>query len=143
MIYTSYFANMRYIKETFADKPFVMYSIANSMPKGLSLSKLPVFTPKWEYVGQFKSGQIPWDLFALYYIQELEVLAPSVLDRFRNLSTDIVFLCWESPDKLCHRHLLREYLNRCGLPCREFPTPKGIMTFDAAETYARLCGGKV
>lgn len=143
MFYTSYFSNMSYISKCCADsnKEFVCASVANSQPKGSLLTKLDCFVPSWDLVGQYKAGTLPWELFANYYIQQLRVLSVVDLEQIKDLPVDVILMCWESPDKPCHRHLLREFLNASGIPCEEFGTPHNTPVYDASEIYKRLSGG--
>ena len=143
MLYTSYFSNRSYISKCYedSDKEFVCTSIANSQPKGFPLTKLDCFVPSWDLVGQYKAGTLPWELFANYYIQQLRALSVSDLAKLKELPVDVILMCWESPDKPCHRHLLREFLNASGIPCEEFKTLKNTPVYDAGEIYKRLSGG--
>ena len=143
MFYTSYFSNMSYISKCYedSDKEFVCSSISNSQPKGFPLTKLDCFVPSWDLVGQYKAGTLPWELFANYYTQQLRALSVSDLAKLKELPVDVILMCWESPDKPCHRHLLREFLNASGIPCEEFKTLKNTPVYDAGEIYKRLSGG--
>ena len=50
-----------------------------------------------------------------YYIEQynkevIEKLDPNLV--FKELGDDAVLLCWESPKKFCHRHLVADWLNK-------------------------------
>ncbi|MCQ2348955.1 MAG: DUF488 domain-containing protein [Paludibacteraceae bacterium] len=36
---------------------------------------------------------------------------------------DIALMCYEKPNDFCHRHLVREWLNKNGVECAEFGEP--------------------
>ncbi len=120
MIYTGYFANLSHANTS------LIYSIANSMPKGISLQKFKPFVPEWDLVSRYKKGMLSWSDFRGLYIKQLDKLPSDVFDTLSSLTDDVVFMCWEAPDQPCHRHILREYLNSRGIPAKEYPCAKKV-----------------
>jgi len=116
MIYTSYYANYRKWSKEWL-KP---YQISNTKPKWFDLNtdKISQLIPPWNLVDGYKSGKITEQQFTNEYLKQLETVT---LD-FKKFSDeeDSVLLCWEKADQFCHRHILRKYLNRKGIPCKEF-----------------------
>ena len=118
MIYTSYFYQLRNLS-----KNIIPISICGQPPiwyKGIQYKKL---APKISF---FKEWKINKDND--YYIEHFkkEVLdklnALNVVKELYNLSNgkDIVLICFESPDKFCHRHLVSDWLNKEGnIKCEE------------------------
>ena len=49
---------------------------------------------------------------------DVEIFLPSV-----------VLLCWESPEKFCHRHILADYINKNSVVVDEFGKEKEISLF--------------
>ncbi len=52
-----------------------------------------------------------------------------VLEELYELSNykDIVLLCYETPDKFCHRQLVADWLNKSGCPCEEYGYGKVVL----------------
>ncbi len=114
MIYTGYFAEMSRIQNG------LMYSIANSKPKGIDIQTFQPFVPHWNLVQDFKGGSISWEQFTQEYVAQLDKISQDVFDTLLTLPDDIVFLCWEATDKPCHRHILRDYLASKGIVSEEY-----------------------
>jgi len=134
MIYTSYFDKRFYGKPmnwgTIHTVPFVeshyehAYSIANSAPKVKGekyslFTKISCVVPDWNtIVKPYKDKEIDEKEYKNRYINQLcnnvveikrvceLILAPKLAPTF--------LLCWEKPNKFCHRHILRDWLNSVG-----------------------------
>ena len=115
MVYTSYFAKAAKLK-------------------GIKLS-ISVVTPKWVLVdGHWNAVKPAWSLvekyksdadekaYTLAYKTQLAGL--DLAEDIRELLAiqgDVFLLCYEAPDKFCHRHLLAKYLNKkYGLEVQEY-----------------------
>ena len=76
--------------------------------------------PGWDLVSAYKSGQIDDEEYKRIYREKLSKLdRDSILKQLKEFSEnngncDIALLCYEAPGKLCHRHLVAEWLN-CGI----------------------------
>lgn len=47
----------------------------------------------------------------------------------------IVFLCYETPDKFCHRHILRKFMNLQGIECTEYgKDERNVYGYNAKNT---------
>ena len=47
------------------------------------------------------------------YLSQLDwVGIKNILLKIHHFGDDVVLLCWEAPDKFCHRHILADYINR-------------------------------
>lgn len=120
MIYTSYFAKMRYLP-----KNMIPISICAKPPagyKGLQYKKLaPPYRVLMEYKEKHDSNKYIRD----YNDQILDQLdVNEVVNDLASLigfdnSKDIVLLCYERPSDFCHRHLVSNWLNDNGFECRE------------------------
>jgi len=112
-IATGYFAKAR----QYADMGYALVSIAKVapwfLPKDIFLHSLPEFAPTEEILA-LKDRP---DEYAVKYCSEI-LSGLSLLGIYRKLSsivsqtsTDkIVLLCYESPGKFCHRHIVAEWL---------------------------------
>ena len=119
MIYTSYYANYK------AYSGFYRIGISRKTPNNATDISLKFLAPDSSLLYDYKNGSIGEEEYARRYLSSLEELHDNeTLDKFThyliNHSMDVVLLCYERPDKLCHRHLLADYLNRhYGLEIRE------------------------
>ena len=107
-IYTSYFAKAN----QFDDSKFIKIAISNSNP--LNLFKAKIFIPDWKtIVSPHKLGLISDEVYELRYVSQLDEkleFIKDVLDKLVNLDKDIILMCYESPEKFCHRRVLSEWI---------------------------------
>ena len=40
---------------------------------------------------------------------------------------DIALVCYEAPDKFCHRHLVADWFNKAGYRCEEYGYEKVVI----------------
>ena len=117
-IYTSYFANLRNL-------PSDVYpiSIARKTPKWFTGLSIKVLAPSFRLLNQYHSDG-DTDRYTKDYNDEvLTFLYAPKLVQFLNVRSggkDVVLLCYEAPDKFCHRHLVSDWLNRNGFKCQEY-----------------------
>jgi uncharacterized protein (DUF488 family) len=107
---TSYFAKYRGLNGV---------SIALKAPNGFRGKQYKLLAPSWDLLKKYKNGEVSDE-------QYTEIYKRTVLDRldpdavYNELSADAVLLCWERPEKFCHRHLVAEWLNeKLGLEITE------------------------
>jgi len=133
MIYTSYFSNVKYIAGKKPDLVFV--SIAGKTPDWFNDSILEVhkfkdLMPKYEWWKiwheKFKDNYESEESKRWYeekYIETvLSKLSPNdVQFKLYEVSKrkDVVLLCYETPEKFCHRHLVAKWFSENGILCRE------------------------
>lgn len=121
MLYTSYFGNKS------IPKHFILVSIAVSTPKWFKEHFPKVYQfkeakPDWSLVENSKRGLITKDLYTMKYLESLEQHKSEILEKCKTLNemeVDTVFLCWEAPDKFCHRHIFSNWLQKCGFEITE------------------------
>lgn len=122
MIYTSYFSKLSKFGERFPEG-FSTVSIAAKSPSWYKGAKCKLLAPKyWFYAKYKKDGDS--DFYTEQYNKEVlnSLTVNDVVTRLRVLTRDasnIILLCYESPDKFCHRHLVAEWLNKNGYECEE------------------------
>lgn len=109
-IYTSYFANLKNIPEN-----SVVVSIARSQPQGMNLPEFKAFAPSAELLLAYKQGKVTNEGYEAQYLAQLKAL-PNLSEIEEHLAQytkdqdkNLVFLCWESKGKFCHRHLLAKF----------------------------------
>lgn len=119
MIYTSYYANHKKYSN------FYRISISRKTPENAADICLRFLAPDSSLLYDYKNGSIGEEEYARRYLSSLEELHNNgTLDNFvhylLNHPMDVVLLCYESPCKFCHRHLLADYLNQqYGLEIKE------------------------
>lgn len=132
MIYTSYFAKLKYLPDN-----IIPISICGKAPdwyNGLQYKKLAPkydFFMKWkenhdnDYYIKFFNEQVLNNLNAEQVNKELHsfisnfILNPKLFSD-RSLVPDIALICYEKPSDFCHRHLVADWLNKNGFECEEY-----------------------
>jgi len=137
MIYTSYFAN---VKGVLGKKPHIRFcSIAGKTPDwflqydrdlGLKSFKCKSLMPHydwWKVWHDKFEKDLESEESKSWYIDKynetvLDMLSPQcTVKKLYEMSDkyDVCLLCYETPDKFCHRHLVAEWLNSNGISCKE------------------------
>lgn len=107
MIYTSYFAKYRGENGI---------SVATSQPKGCSYPTFHQLVPDRSLVWAYKNGEVTEEEYTKMYNRQLDEL--DVHEIAQSLD-EMVLLCWEGNEKFCHRHLISDWFNNHGIPCKE------------------------
>lgn len=106
---TSYFFSNKLTKED------NLVSISISPPKKI-MEKLPniyiysKLCPSWNLVQSYKLGKINEQRYVELYSSIIlnKLSARTVYDELRS---DAILLCWERPEKFCHRHIVANWLS--------------------------------
>lgn len=114
-IYTSYYKKV----DRLFDPRFLFVRISTSQPVwfGYDTFDIPELYPGWDLVNAYKSGQINDEEYIRIYKEKLSKLnRDDILNQLKEISenncnSDLILLCYETPDKLCHRHLVAEWLD--------------------------------
>lgn len=114
MIYTGYYSNMRRVP---TDSGLTFYSISRGNPNWFpyELRDIEILKPSWDMIDLAKKNN--YEEFLTQYKQQLDRVA--FRDVKEQLVDESILLCYEAPDKFCHRHIVRNWLNRQGIMCRE------------------------
>lgn len=118
MLYTTYFAKFKTLPDN-----IIPVSICGKAPewyKGLQYKKL---APKWEFFQEWKKNGDNHFYVKCFNEQVLSKLdARSVYDELVELagSTNIALVCYESPEKFCHRHLMANWFRENGFEIKEW-----------------------
>lgn len=121
VICTTYFSNVKKLP-----KDFTPISIAAKPPAGWKYPQYKVLSPKYSFFTVWKETHDND-----YYIQHFndEVLSglnpqETVKDILRLCPgykpPKIALVCYETPEKFCHRHLVADWLNKNGFNVAEF-----------------------
>jgi hypothetical protein len=133
MIFTSYFLNVKYITGKKPDLEFV--SIAGKTPKWLEDSLIKIHKFK-ELMPKYEWWKIWHEKFKDDYESETskkwyeEKYIETVLSKLNPNDTqfclydlsnrkNVILLCYETPEKFCHRHLVSKWFMKNGIMCRE------------------------
>lgn len=118
MIYTSYFANLSKLPED-----IVPIAICGKPISGWTGATYKKLAPKWGFFSIWKINHDN-DFYTQCYNNEvLSKLNPkTVVDELKSLSDgrDFALICYEAPDKFCHRHIVAEWLQASGYDVEEW-----------------------
>ena len=104
-------------------------------PRGVKKSQydawLKELSPSMELIREYKNDKITWKKFLSNYKSEMSK-NPQSLELIKQLRKqskidDITLLCFEADGEPCHRHLLREIINKPDFFTKSF-IPKFIDT---------------
>lgn len=110
MIYTGYYSKLKMYKES----GLKAISISRTEPKSITVDgKIIELAPSQELFEKSKSGCISNMEYTSMYLDQLDTLGiKNILLLIHNYGDDVVLLCWEAPNKFCHRHILADYINK-------------------------------
>jgi len=107
-IKTSYFAALNRIPDT-----YMPIAISRFTPKGTYLQRFIELAPPVWLLNKAKAGISNEQYRSLFFEHVLSKLSKEkVLQDLQRLSygKDIVLLCYEKPEDICHRHYVAEWL---------------------------------
>ena len=128
MIYTGYYSK---IKE-YADSGLTLLSISRTKPEfAKSCIDIPQLFPSDKILWDYKKGKIDEMEYTSKYLDQLNELGVHrIIKMIQIFGDNAVLLCWESPEKFCHRHILADYINKnSGVVVEEFGKEKEISLF--------------
>lgn len=109
MIYTGYWAK---IKEYEANG-LTPVGISGWSPDGYNGKTYKKLAPKYVWWKEWHDNNLSEQWYInKYHETVLNKLNPtSVVQDLQKFGNDVVLLCFETPDKFCHRHLVATWLN--------------------------------
>lgn len=127
--YTSYFGNIKKILEVEPNAGLV--SIAGKTPDWFTGCKFKRLAPRYdwwiEWHEKFKENLESRESKKWYTSKYLDTVlkhldAREMAQKLKDLVgyKTVFLLCYETPEKFCHRHIISEWLNNAGVDCREF-----------------------
>lgn len=135
MIYTSYYNNIKNLQ--LFDNNLEFISIAGKKPNWINIKEYKTLAPKYEWWKEWtdkfhnnpdSDKSVAWYM-AKYYETVLDKLDPcKIYNELLNLTDrkDVVLLCYETPDKFCHRHIVSKWFRDNGINCGEHICPTMI-----------------
>ena len=122
MIYTSYFGKLKKLPHNY--EPIC---IAKWPPKWFKGKQFSQLAPSKELLNWWNGSDKDKDCEITYELQfrkqTLSKLDPIEIEKaIHNLAGDKipVLVCYEKSYDFCHRHLVRNWLNKNGIKCEEF-----------------------
>lgn len=129
LVYTSYFGNIKNILKIFPDSCLI--SIAGKTPDWFVGEKCKKLMPLYEWWIQwhtmFKSN-LDSEASKNWYIDKYSTTVLSHIDvqdiiqelnELASKRCPIFLLCYETPDRFCHRHIVAQWLQSHGILCKE------------------------
>jgi len=110
MIYTGYWAK---VKE-YEKHNLVPVGISGWIPDGYNGKTYKKLAPKYVWWKEWHDGHLSerWYIDK-YYETVLKTLDPLVVyQELQQFGKDVILLCFETPEKFCHRHLVAQWLNK-------------------------------
>ena len=109
MIYTGYWAK---IKE-YELNNLTPVGISGWSPDGYTGKTYKKLAPKYVWWKEWHDNNLSEQWYINKYQETvLGVLDPNVVAQdLQKMGQNVVLLCFETPDKFCHRHLVAEWLN--------------------------------
>lgn len=128
-MFTSYFGNIKKITSAYPDACLV--SIAGKSPSWFNGEKYKPLMPhydwwiKWHdmFNNRLDSDESKDWYINKYYETVLNILdASMVVEALNNIANnkEIFLLCYETPEKFCHRQIVSDWLSRNGIACFEW-----------------------
>ena len=125
MIYTGYYAK---IKE-YEQNGLITVGISGKIPDGFSGIRYQKLAPKYDWWHEWHDKKLSNEWFKEKFYETVlnQLDSASVVKELQDLGENIVLLCYETPEKFCHRHLVAEWLNKkqklniCEFECKSQP----------------------
>lgn len=129
--FTSYFSNVpRIRKATSLNVKFVNISVFP--PDGWNQHDFTELEPSGSLLKATKAKKMTQQQYAYIYKEKLSSLSASgIIDKTKRLYPDadaVVFLCYELPSKVCHRHIFREWMIQNDIQIQELPNTTAALT---------------
>ena len=119
MIYTGYYAKIK----DYEQNGLIPVGISGKIPDGFKGARYQQLSPKYSWWKQWHDEHMSDDWFVeKYYETVLNQLDPNqALQDLQNIGKNVVLLCYETPEKFCHRHIVAQWLNeKTGINICEF-----------------------
>lgn len=123
-IYTSYFANINKLRANFKGNVAII-SISRVTYNTFKVDGyLGELAPSSRLLADYRGGKVNWDEYTERFKEETldYVDARDIVRRINEIAygkDNAVLMCYESPEKNCHRHLVSDWLNSYGVECSE------------------------
>ena len=124
MIYTSYYGNLKKLKNS--GHKIEPISVSRITPVGIHIFTIEELFPSKELLNWWKnSNQTESDkqkYIEIYNKQLSQLNAKKIEQKLYQYSCkkDVVLLCYEKPADFCHRHLIAKWLQNNGISVEEW-----------------------
>lgn len=121
-MYTSYFCKRKQLIEAGYNN-LVSISISsttdfnNFFRENIEEHEYKKLAPKYWMLKKYKDDGNEQDYIKSYYREILDKITPN--EVLSDLGDDAVLMCWESPEKFCHRKVVSDWLLNNGIYIRE------------------------
>lgn len=119
MIYTGYYSKVK----VYIESGLVPVSISRTKPEFIKeIDTIFQLAPEQNILWNYKNGVIDEMEYTSKYLSQLDRIGiREILKSIHKYGDNVVLLCWEAPDKFCHRHILADYINkRTNLNIKEY-----------------------
>lgn len=108
MFYTGYYSKLK----EYDSAGLKTVSISRTRPNGVVVyGEIPELYPNNDILWDYKNGKITKIEYTTKYLDQLDKIGiRDILLKIHHYGDDVVLLCWEAPDKFCHRHILAGYI---------------------------------
>ena len=124
MIYTSYFNKLKQLNG-------ICYAVCGGIPQFYQklmqqnpqkFKRYIQFSPRKQWWYSWKKGQLTNDQFIeMYYSTVLDKInINDVKKQLLSHDFDVYLLCYEKSEDFCHRHIIRQWLNKNNVECKQF-----------------------
>jgi uncharacterized protein YeaO (DUF488 family) len=114
MIKETYFGVLKMMMEKNPEAKFI--AVSRSVPKGVMIERWMALAPSYGLLNDYKRGTVDWDVYTQRFTYQMknDQLAQKQIQEIRQLAQDqdVFLVCWEGPDKDCHRHLLVDMIKQ-------------------------------
>ena len=109
MVYTGYYGGLSAVGGN-----MIKVQVSNSAPISVD-TRFEKAIPDWAFIVKpYKDGLITQEEYTNRYIQQLDKYRENIIgvvQYFNSTPKNYILLCYETPDKFCHRHILAKYIN--------------------------------
>lgn len=109
-IYTSYFSNVRNLPNN-----IIPIAICGKIKFSWQYPTYKKLAPRWSFFSKWLENKDNEYYREHFFKEVLEPLNPDqVVKELEKISggKDVALICYESPEKFCHRHLVAEWLSK-------------------------------
>ena len=109
MIYTGYYSKTK----EYEQNGLIPVGISGKIPDGFNGIKYQKLAPKYSWWHEWHDNKLSNEWFKEKYYETVlnELDSTTVVKELQDFGKDIVLLCYETPEKFCHRHLVAEWIN--------------------------------
>lgn len=119
MIYTGYWAKTK----EYEQKGLTPVGISGWTPNGYKGATYKKLAPKYSWWKEWHDNNLSEEWYTTKYNETvLATLNPTVVaTEIQSFGKDVVLLCFETPEKFCHRHIVAQWLNeKTGIKVQEY-----------------------